>query len=51
MMVMVHFSLLFKETAEKFYKRLLSSFPRSTEREVNHQFVLPDLEKKRDITI
>lgn len=42
LMVMELFMPHYKVTAERSCKRLLSSYPKSTEREVSHQSDLPD---------
>lgn len=50
-MVMVPYTLIYKEIAERFSRRFKYSYLKSMVEEVNHQFVLQELEKKKDITI
>lgn len=50
-MVMEHFMVLYKETLGMLCKRFKYSYQRSMEEEDSHQFVLQELEKKRDIII
>jgi len=50
-MVMELYMLLYKETTEIFSRKFRCNYPKSMVEVVNHLYVLPESEKKRDTII